>query len=496
LASIDELTAPARDVATAIGEDPKQADGGRLLEQLAGLAGDTRHIDRRRPFAIVLCAPRATPPTVVFLAPATDPAKYAASLEGRGLAALAEGGYVAVPLGGKYEKPAAPSQFASAPATGLVSLRVDVATMATHLGVPIGAGLTAFQATMANVMQASGAGLDGEAMAEMYVSAARTLLASTAALDVRLDYRDGQLQATGSLTAKPGSDMDGWGSPPADLTKLEGRLSGVGSFEFLCAADWTKLWPRLETMLAALFEVYPAKTRESMRSLMAGYRGVYEKLGPVMAAEGDLFGDKGLGVVMHVTPPDAKALLPLLESTMAKPELAQLGATFSSVGASDADGTTVRDYRAKFDLDKLFAGMSRSGTEKQVAALFEKLLGKDGLPLRFAAKGDHAVMTLGQPRDDVAASPGTARGTWSPSTSAALQHVRDCNPMFYERLDAAALMRMARQISGAGTPMRDVPANATANFGLWGGIRDREWRFGAAIDIVGFSKMVKAMMPR
>lgn len=499
VASIDELTAPARDVMTAAGQDAKQADSARLLAQIGSFAGDTKYIERGRPFAVALSAPKATPPTVLFLVPTSDAAKYAASLTASGLEGVADGSYVVVPLGGKYEKPKATNQLAAKVAAAkpaLLSMRVDAAAVATNLGVPIGAALTAAQAAMAKQMAAANTAIDGKAVAETYVNALRTVLASAETLDVRADYRDGQLQFTGSLTAKPGSAMDGFGAAPFDLSKVEGWMTGKKPFEILFVADWAKLWPRFEAMMDALFDLYPPAMRESMRSLMGGYLAVYEKMGPVLAAEGDLFDTKGLAFVAHVMPTDVKALVPLMETMMAKPEIAQLGATLTKVGGSDTDGTTVREYLAKFDFAKLFANMG-NGTDKTVATFVEKLFGKDGTPMRFAAKSDHAVMAFGPPREDVAALLATNRGTWSPHARAALRHVGDCNPMAYERIDVAAMMRLMQElVGGAGGRTRTVPADLSASIGVWGGVRDREWRFGAAFDLAGFGKVIHATSPR
>lgn len=500
VASLEALTAPAREVAAAVGEDATPLSADRLLAQLGGLAGDTQWIDLRRPFAIALCAPKATPPTPVFLVPATDPAKYAASLQGRGLTPVVDGGYVVITMGGKYGKPAAPSQLADGLPVGVLSLRVDVEKVAANLGVPIGAALTAFKAVMAGEMQRANSGIDGEAIADLYVDAVRAVLASTSRLDVSADYGDGRLQFLGSMMAKAGSDMDGWSSAPVDLSTFEGRPSGKGSLELVMAADWAKLWPRLEALTMALFDACPEPVRKPMRDLMAGYLQAYESAGPVLAADGDLFGEDGMHLVLHAAPPDSKVFLSTLETLMARPELEQVGAKITSVGSADVEGATARDYLMKFDVDKLLGEPAgNAAAQPQAAAVFQRMFGSDGLPLRIAAKGGRAVMTVGKPRQDVASSFAVTGGSWSAATRLALQQVADCNPLLVERLDMAALMGGMAKIMAAGAttrPMPELPAGSSADFVMSMGIRGSEWRFGLAFDVVGFSKMMKAMMPR
>jgi hypothetical protein len=330
--------------------------------------------------------------------------------------------------------------------------------------------------------------------------AARALLASTSAMDLGFDYRDGRLLCAASLTAKAGSDMDGWSSAPIDLSTLSGRLSGKGSIELLMAADWARLWPRMETMLAALYELYPAPARDAMRTLMTSYGPVYEIAGPIVAAEGDVLGDDGMHLVMQMAPRDAKSFLSAIETVMARPECAQIGARFTKVASPDADGAIVREYLLQYDPAKML-GEQASGAQaqKQMTAVVKAMFGGGGMPMRFAAKDGRAVVTLGKPKEDVASSLAGNRGGWSPLTGEALRQVGDCNPMLIERIDMGALMSgMARMMpaGAAGKPMPKVPAGSSADFVFRAGIRDREWRFGLAIDVIGFSKMMKAAVPR
>jgi hypothetical protein len=306
------------------------------------------------------------------------------------------------------------------------------------------------------------------------------------------------MEFTGTLTATAGGDMDGLSSPPVDFSKVEGSQPGKATVEVLLAADWAKLWPHLEPVMSALFEIYPAATRDNLRALMTNYRQMHEDMGPILAGQGDFFGEKGPRFTVRLAPRDANSLLAAIETMIAKPEYAQIGATFTSVGKADSDGATVRDYRMKLDVDKLFAQTGTSPPQKNVMELARQWFGADGLPVQFAGKGGRAVLTIGPPPEDAVSSLSKPRGSWSEGMRSALQHVSDCNPMLIERIDIAAIMRAMRKVSGipGASAMPEVPADATASVGIWLGIRDREWRFGLAIDAMGLGKMTKAMKPR
>ncbi len=497
IASLDALTAPVQEVAGAAGQDAQQMAGKKVLAQLGGMAGDTQWIDSTRPFAIAVSSPKATPPTPMFFVPTTDPAKYAASLTANGLSPVIDGSYVVVPIGGKYEKPTAPSTFGDGLPAGLVSMRVDAEKVATNFGVVIGTALSAFKASIAGEMEKNGSGLDGEAIADLYVEAARTLLASTSRMEMRVDYRDGRAQLSGSLMAKAGSAMDGWSSAPVDLTPFAGRLSAKSSFELVLAADWAKLWPRMETMMSAMMEAYPAEVREPMRAMMAGYMKVYEGAGQVIVGDGDILGEGGMRLAMHMAPTDGKAFVAAIEAILARPELEQIGAKITSVVSNEVAGAMVREYLMKFDLSKML-GAQPAAAQEQLATMMHKVFPAEGMPMRIAVKGQHGVMTLGQPREDLASSFAAAKGSWSPVMQAAIAQVGDCNPMMIERIDMAATMDSMMQLmaDAGGGSMPKVPAGASADFVFTAGIRGSEWRFGLGMDALGFAKMVKAMKTR
>jgi hypothetical protein len=127
------------------------------------------------------------------------------------------------------------------------------------------------------------------------------------------------------------------------------------------------------------------------------------------------------------------------------------------------------------------------------------MFGSDGMPVRIATKGGRAVVTVGKPQEDVARSFATTRGSWSPAMRKALQQVADCNPMLVERFDVAPMMGSMMQIMAKGPSAKQMPRlppGSSADFVVSAGIRGSEWRFGLGVDVIGFCKMMKAMMPQ
>src|SRR5688572_27233449 len=168
IASIDELVQHARDVARSAGQSPNEIDADTLLQQLGGMGGRTELIDRGRPIAVVVSLPRGGQPAPVLLVPSTDAAAYAQSLPALGAAPVVGGKYVAVPLGAKYEKPAAPSTAMDGMHGGVFALRADVEKFTAAFGPVIAVGLKSFEAMMAQQMRAAGSNVDGQAVAQLY----------------------------------------------------------------------------------------------------------------------------------------------------------------------------------------------------------------------------------------------------------------------------------------------------------------------------------------
>lgn len=504
IASIDELERHARDVATAAGESTEQIDAGMWLQQLGGLAGNTELIDRRRPIAFAMSLPRGGQPAPVVLVPTTDGTAYAASLPPLGAQPVVAGGYVAVPLGGKYTKPAAPSTAMDGLPDGLLAVRADLEKITTAFGAPISMALTSSQKMMASQLEKENVGVDGEALAELYVGMARALLEAAKQVELTFDYRDGRLDAFAALTVKPGSDLDGWSSAPVDLSALAGRMSGKGAIEVVVVGDWQKLAPRYEALMAMLLDLYPPKERDLMRTLMGAWPGAYGAMGQALAMEGGLFGEGGIDVVMQMSPPDAAAMAKALDATFSHDALGKLGVSIETKGTAGKDGAVVHDYAVKVDASRLAA---LAGGEPARAARFDgeavlrAMFGGDELPMRYAGKGNAAMVAIGKASESAEALASLRRsdGAFSQPVQTALARVADCNPLLIERLDIAAIMssmaRLAREMGGP-SGMPAPAAGLTADIVVSGGIRGNEWRAGFAMDVTGFARLIRSTMPR
>lgn len=498
IASLDQLIKNARHATIAVGEEPKGIDADTLLRQLQAVGGGkTTLIDRTRPIAIAVAMPGDTP-SPVLMVPATDAKAYAASLPPMGASPVVSGGYVVVALGAKYEKARSPSALMSNLPSGVVALRVDAEQLVTMLGSEIGANLRKLEARMASESTSNGSGLDGGAMAKAFVNVARSAIRAAKTLELGLDYREGQLDVFGSLTVKPGSELDGWGAAPVDLKSLASRLSGRGSLELLLAADWGRLWPRIAPFMQSALEVYPPPMRELLRPLFADYEQICRVLGPVVAADGDVFGGT-MNLMLHLAPPDATALQRQCETTLSHESLARLGISSGPAKTAEVDGASIRDYEVKVDLDRFaasFGDQVKPPERDSMTAMLQALFGAEHLPLRLATKGGRSVMAIGPQRNHTAtlASLDGKGGTGSKSLQAALARFCDCNPVVVERIDFAAMMSMMAQFAGPTFPA--LPAGQSADFVFAAGIRQNEWRGQLTIDLTGFAKMVQGAMPR
>lgn len=484
LSSLDDLVAAARECAAPFGAPPELISADQLLSQLGPMAGDTTWVDRRRPLAFVLVAPRAVQPSPVLFVPARDAAKYAASLAAAGMPATAHEGYVALPLAGKYEKPTSPSAWCEAMPDGLVAARVDIAKAAANLGTVIGGGLMAFKA-MLGQLPIDGSGVDSKAVADLYISAAQAVLRGGERFELTADVAGGQVALKARLVAKPGSDLDGWSSPPVDLASCAAVLTGRGALDLVAAFDWKTLWPRLEPALDALLDLYPPDVRAVVRRMMQGYHGLYDTIGPVMAAAASFSSDGRIGVLGHLEPPDPSACFAAIDGLVGESWLAAAGISIASHASDGAAGAAVRDYRVAVDPERL--PRPAASTEWD---LVDRMLSKDGMPVRFASKDRRVVFGLGHCTGEVAASLGASGGSWPKALRPALAYVSDCNPMFAERIDVAAVSRSMAAANPLLGGMLALPADAAADVVVALGIRGAEWRAMLGIDLAGFAELV------
>lgn len=497
IASLDALLATARSAAGAMGAPSTALTREQLLGQLGGMLGDTSLLDGSRTIGVALVAPRGVRPTPVVFLPVTDGAKYAASLKANGLEPVVEGDYVAIPFGGKYGKPTTPSALGTAKTAGLIEVRVDVAKASDNLGVVINSGLDVMRREMAKELSAAGSGIDGEAMVDLYVNGVKAMLAAGATLDLVITETKGILTATASCTAKPGSALDGWSSPPVDLSEFSGALTDKACVDVVATADWSKLWSKMEPMMDALFDIYPPALRKTFQSLMQTYQAVYAMMGPVMV--GGLEVAEGMRMDVHIAPPKGKAMLTELDTLVQRKELADIGVQVTADAAASGEGS--RAWKVTFDPSRMVGVPADDDRSKAVAAematMFQKLFGADALPVRAEIRDGRGVIGVGKPLAAAAKPGATAAGAWPARLQPALTALAGCNPMFVERIDFAAMMRGMGPLmaSGRGTPPPMPPADAKADMVFGGGVRGAEWRLFFSIDLVGFGAMVKAMMP-
>ncbi|HEX6810255.1 MAG TPA: hypothetical protein VF384_01415 [Planctomycetota bacterium] len=501
LASIDRLLQHSADMANAAGKDATAVTAERLLDRL-GVPGKRELIDRRLPAVIALVLPRASPPSPVLVLPATDPAAYAASLPPLAVPPVVSGSYVAVPLGAKYEKPAAPSAALGELPGGTFAVHADAEKLVAAYGTVIGAALSAAKPQLAKSLELGSPGLDGEELAEVYFEGVRTVLGCAKSCRLSADYRDGRLELFAALQVKPGSAMDDWSSAPLDCAASGGPPGGAGTIEMLMAADWQKLWPRFTPLIDRLADVYPKETGDLLRRLTAEYAPLYAQLGPFVAMDGDLFSADGMNARLRVATRDAAALRKEVDKLLGKEPFAMAGITIETPRTTETAGATITDRDLVIDFAKFagamnltMTGMGRVTSEQVLEAVF----GGSRIPLRIATKDEHGVFAFGKQQDAaLAALDGTARA-WSQPVQEALARVADCNPLLVGRIDAVALMagpaRIASRLDDT-LPVPNLPAGASGDWAFSAGIRGSEWRAGMSMDVAGILKVIMAQAPR
>ncbi|HEU4418348.1 MAG TPA: hypothetical protein VFT55_05375 [Planctomycetota bacterium] len=503
LASIDELLRHALHLTNAVGEDPTNVTAEHLLDEFGPIPGNRELIDRRLPAVIAVSMPRATPPSPVLLLPATDPAAYVASLPPLAVPPVVAGSYVAVPLGAKYEKPAAPSTALGELPDGLFAVYADAEKLVAAFGTVIGAALSAAKPQFAKQLESNSPGLDGEELADLYLEGVRTVLGCAKEFRFRAGYRDGALEMFSTLQVKAGSDMDGWSGAPIDSSAFGGPPTGKGALEVLMAADWQKLWPRLQPLIDRLADVYPKETGDLLRNLTAEYAPLQAAFGPFAAVDGDLFAPDGMNLTMRVSATDATAMRKEVDALLGKDHFAKAGISVSEPRTTENAGATISDRELALDFTRLagefnvtLTQMGRITNEQFLEALF----GGSRIPLRVATKDDLGVFAIGKQQDAalMAALDGSAR-QWSKPVQEALARVADCNPLLVERIDMVALLagfsRMVKKLDDT-LPIPDSPAAASGSFVVSAGIRDGEWRVGLSLDLAGIVKFVLALQPR
>jgi hypothetical protein len=502
IASLDALVASAGTAVKAFGGDAGTVGRERLLALLGPMAGDTTQIDGSRAIGVALVAAKATRPAPVLFVPVQDGEKYAASLRASGLEPVVDGDYVVVSLGGKYTKPATPSPIATALPPGLLAARIDVALAAANLGVMIQSGLDVAKRELGRQtsQRAGEQGLDGEVLAELYVNFAKSLLTNGTTLDLVVDDAGGVASLVATYTAKAGSELDGWSSPPVDVSSFAGKLTGSAAIDVVAVADWTKLWPRVESIANALFDAYPPAMRRSFQDIMKSYPQLYASIGPVLVGQLDVA--ETVRVDLHMAPPDAKAMLAEFDAFAKRPELANLGVMLREAAPADGGAIATRAWTVKLDPDRLAGGaMGDAGSQamaQQMSEVVRSLFGDEGLPAQLAATDGRGVFQVGKPTVDTTRALAPASGAWPAAIRPALRVVEGCNPLFVERIDYAAMMRgfLAAMPSVAASGMPKPPADARADVTVGIGVRGAEWRAVLGVDLAGFGAMVRQMMPK
>ncbi|MCK5940639.1 MAG: hypothetical protein KAI24_01620, partial [Planctomycetes bacterium] len=492
LRSLDEVTEHVRDIADAFDSD-EEVDAREWLGLLGNMIGDTRLIDGDLPIALAVALKRATPPSLILIVPTTDVDAYRATLPASPVAAATSGNYVGVPIGGHYARPAAPqgALLASLPDAALAA-HGDIEKLMEVFGAVVGLSLSTFEAQMAEAMAAQGgADFDAEGAAEAYTNLARTIASSSRTLRVGVDFVGGELSIAADLAAVPGSDLAGWSSPPAALGNCARGFAADASVEALMVADWQKLWPRYQSLLETLTELYPPEFADALQQVTKAYEEVLGEIGPTIALSGSMF--DGIDMLSNLSIADPERFTTAVQRIMTNEKFQELGITFAAQPPTASDGVRVIDSRIGIDWQKL---MAMSGEQANAAAqqaadeVVRSMLGGEALHMTVAASDGRASWAIGQQttaraRDALAAE----GGSWSAPMQAAIDRLQRCNPLLIERFDMGPVMTSAAVTVSTQTGREvDLPKDASANVLIYGGVEGDTWRVGLTFDLVGYGR--------
>lgn len=493
LVSLDTINQRAAQIEEAGGARDQGTDVRDLLAMAPIPLGDVRLIDGTLPIAIAVTSKRATPPSVALIVPTTDAEKYTKSLSQSGITPVMDGNYAAVPLFGKYEQAKEPSQAMASMMPGDISIHGDLGTLAKNYKLLIDSGLERFVQTIANEVEKSNPGVDGEEIGELYASIARAITASAETIDIGVSYENGTVDIYSTLDVRAGSSMSGWSSPARDMAPLARGMTGKGMFEVLFQMDMQKLGPKYDEIVATAIDIYPDKFQEPMRKLMTAYKDVYDLISGGMVVEGNIFGEDGLKMTAQMMPSNPASLVEKMTSLLQSEPMQAIGLTVKDSKTGEDGETKTSDFLLGFDMGKMAELLGEEAPDPEAVDPAIQALFGDGFSLHTAHRGDRLVMTAGKDRGAVAKKTLAATsGSWSDSVQKTLAHVGDCNPLFVERIDFGALMAAVAQTMGAPKP----PAGTAADMLFYGGIRDDQWRFGMSFDVEGMAAMAGSISPR
>lgn len=468
--------------------------------------GDSSQIDTKRPayFALSLAAGSAAP---TFVVPVRDAQAYSTSLGGlEGFQFAVQGGYVGVSQKPGYAAGAQASALVSALRPGLISMRVDLASLIRTYRPLIEMGLGQFEMMMDEMSLEEDAAMDMTALMEVYFDGIWAFVDSADQLDLVFDYDGKVAQKRVWLATLDGSPMAKMGGTQAyDLRPGVGLLDPEAGFGMLMACDMAATMERFGPAIDAVLGAYPAEMGGELRRMLDAYRPVLPLVGPLIAASGD-FGESGMRVSYHVSSKQADQLSEAMRAALASLASGEAGKTFGFAAPQEVELGGARALRSRVTLDAeslMQAAGAMEGVEgvemEQMQSMLRMLYGADGLQIVWRPQGDRVALAAGG--DDayatnVLSSSPRAFSSLPAELRSAVESASGGSLGLVYRIDYARILGgMAPLFAGMGVEELGLFADSDLRLPLtlWMSVAGTTWTGGAGLDMDQLEAFVAAI---
>lgn len=479
-----------------LGGDDVPADAAALLDQM-DVPGDVAEIDVARPayMALSLGGGSAVP---TFIVPARDAQAYAASLAADAtLTAAALGGYVGVSTSLGYAAANEANPMLAALRPGLVSARIDLASLIKTFRPMIEMGLSQVEMMMDQMaMEQEASPMDMGALLEVYIDGLWAFVDSADQLDMVFDFDGKIFQQRAWLSTLADSPMAELSGPESfDLRPAAGWLDPEAGFSMLMACDMAKTVERFGPTLDLVLDAYPADLGAQWKRFMEAYRPILPLLGNSMAASGDI-GAGGMRIAYSLLSPEPAKLSEAMRTQLTALAAGSQSEAFTMSAPEEIELAGGRALRARlaFDVSTLTESMAQ-GAEvdpaqmDQLQTMMEALYGAGDLQMVWRPQADRLAMVLGG--DDafaastLAAKPRTFESL-PPELRGAVEAASGGSMGLVYRIDYARIIsEMAPMFAGMGMDELDALTGKDLRLPVtaWMNVAGTTWSGGAGLDV-------------
>ena len=505
ITSLDEAQAMLRSLSRAFApdEDAEAIDVRELVAILAP-ALDPALVAGDRPLAVAFSLDASMQqPLATAILPIQDIEAYKASLPepgAEGPAPSVRGSYVAHSQAPDYQPAAEVPAIALGAPAGTLAASVDLESLIEAFRPMVEMGLDQVEQMM-DMQTLPAAGVDPAEIFALYIDGLRAMLDSAERLDLSLAAPRGEVDLAWRLSVAEGSPMAALALAGATSVRDTAKLAdGSAPMVMLFGLDMSKTTGLFQSFLDTMVDAYPEPLREDLRRYMDAQKELYPLLGSSMAISGTLDA-QGMRFAYYLKPTSPETFVAKYREAIEQVGSTSMGIQLTDPVQKEVEGLQVTQMSFKVDVAKLTeaAGVAAADPEQaeMMRGLLERMYPPEGLHMSLAARGEHAVIVLG---DDAFLARALRRlavgGSPPPADLArALERVGTAHPSFVMRFDIGTL------ISGMGelfTPMLgsgglpDV-SGLSAPLTLYVGVEGRRWHGGFSADAARLGALIQKL---